>query len=407
MKTLLSSIFTVLFLLVPKAYLSAQQSENTVSYKVTYDFSDQKYTVWVVPEYTVPNSTNPGQAELGATAQVTLAVPKDFVISNVTDLTGSWEKSPLKLGPGQPGQDWSGSLLNPETNYYVLGKSAEETNYGTFTSGTDVPLFTFESNDCFGAVRIIEPDEPFVTAADNIFALNVANSFYSRSGTPEGGNQTPREQFRAVSGAAAKCAPDATDLSITKAAGSQSPGLNDIVTFSIVVKNNGLINATNITVKDSLPTGLQYISGAESIQNDQYFWTIGTLLPDESRTLTINARVISRGVSTNTASIEVLDQVDTDPTNDVSEVCVSVPIVLCQGETLELSAAGSSTNVQWFKDDVPFATGNTVSVTESGIYTPKSASSTCPDNNCCPIIVITEQCCPAEICIPFTVQKIR
>jgi hypothetical protein len=165
--------------------------------------------------------------------------------------------------------------------------------------------------------------------------------------------------------------------------------------------------ATNVVVKDSLPTGLQYLSGAESVRNGQYFWAISSLLPGESKTLTINARVIMPGISTNTAIIETLDQIDTDPTNDVAVVCVSVPIVLCQGESVELSVPSSSTNVQWYKDDVLFASGNTVLVTESGSYTNKSAENTCPTNNCCPIVVVTQLCCPAEICIPITIKKIR
>ncbi|MFB0947636.1 MAG: Ig-like domain-containing protein, partial [Spirosomataceae bacterium] len=208
MKSLFSSIFIVLLLLVPKAYSFAQQSERTVNYKVTYNFSDKKYTVWVVPEYDVPNVNNAGQFELGATAQVTLAVPKDFIISNVTDSAGVWEKSPLKLGPGLPNQDWSRSSLDPDANYYIMSKSSDEANYGTFTSGTAVPLFTFESNECLGPVRIIQPDEPFINAAYDIYSLNVANSFYSQSGTPQGGNQVPLEQFKAVAGTVAICTVD-------------------------------------------------------------------------------------------------------------------------------------------------------------------------------------------------------
>jgi uncharacterized repeat protein (TIGR01451 family) len=801
MKLLLvrQTAFLVLFLASTVAI--AQQSANTVDYKVTYNFSDQKYTVWVVPGYPVPNNTNSGQDELGATAQVTLAVPKDFVIRNVTDVTGSWEKSPLKLGPGQPNQDWSTSSLNSDTNYYALGKSADETNYGSFQSGIDVALFTFESNDCFGSVRIINPDEPIIVAAKNKFSLNVANSFYSRSGQSSGGNQSPLEQFRSVAGTAAICTLDfianpdnrttppgievtipvldndtkdgsplipsdytvsidtnpvngtvsvnndgtvnytpnagfsgidcfvyrvcevddpsvcrtadvcvtvpvarqifafddnniadintpvsgsvttndffnngippfvvsttpfslptngsvtlssngrytytpnngftgtdifeyrvcdsgnptacdiaavsidvqsnnvvnkppialgdkvvtktnvavrynvllndlepdgqplsatlliqpvngslifnpdgtftytpttdfegqdsftyqacdnaipelcddalvqievydfdvldqppvanddiyirqtdqnvtgnvlpndidpngliltvnttplsppskgtivlngngsfeytpgvnfegfdsfvyevcnnsltnrcsqatvfilagrldqeSTDISVVKLVNQSTVELNDEIIFSIIVKNNGSVVATNVVVKDSLPTGLQYLSGAESIRNGQYFWEIGLLLPGESKTLTINTKVIMRGVSTNTASIDTLDQIDTNPTNDVSAVCISVPIVLCQGESLELSVPGSSTNVQWYKDDVFFASGNTLLVTESGSYTNKSAENTCPTNNCCPIVVVTQLCCPAEICIPITIKKVR
>jgi uncharacterized repeat protein (TIGR01451 family) len=798
MKTLFSSIFIVLLLLVPKAYSFAQQSENTVNYKVTYNFSDRKYTVWVVPEYAVPNSNNTGQFELGATAQVTLAVPKDFVISNVVNITGIWEGSPRKFGPGLTDQDWSSSLLDPDTNYYIVSKSSNETNYGTFTSGTAVSLFTFESNECLGLIRIIQPDELFITAADDIYSLNVANSFYSRSGTPQGGNQIPLEQFKAVAGTVAICTVDfvanpdntttppnteviisvlnndtkngfviipsehevfidtppengtasvnsngsisytpnvgftgiecfayrvcedanlnvcrtanvcvtvpvarqifafddnnitdmnasvsgnvtandnlssgispfvvsvtpfslptngsvilssngqytytpnngfsgtdifeyqtcdsgnpavcdiaavnidvrnndvtnkspialadkvatrtnspisynvlfndgepdgqpliatvltqpvngnlsfnpdgtflytptsgfvgkdsfsyeacdnatpkacddamveievydsnmpsqppvanddiflgqpnqtmtgnvlqndidpsglaltvtaiplsppsvgtvvinsnggfeytyganfngfdsfvykvcnsinqcsqatvfivedaivsETDISVIKLVEQSVVELNDEVTFNIIVRNNGSVNATNIVIKDILPDGLQYVSGAELVQNGEYFWTISALLPNESKTLSIRTKVVVRGRTTNTASLESVDQDDTNSTNNVSQVCVSVPVVICQGEALELSVPSNFTNISWYKDGVFFGSGNAISVSENGSYANKSPNDACPTNNCCPIVVVTEVCCNLEICIPITIKKIR
>ncbi|MFT6202708.1 MAG: putative repeat protein (TIGR01451 family) [Spirosomataceae bacterium] len=198
-----------------------------------------------------------------------------------------------------------------------------------------------------------------------------------------------------------------TDISVVKTTSQTAVSLNDEVTFSIVVKNNGTINATNIRIKDTLPAGLQYISGAESIVGSDYFWQIAVLAPGASRTLSLKAKVIGRGISINTAVLVSLDQVDTNPDNDSSEVCVSVPIVLCQGEVLEFNSPANFTNVVWFKDGVQFGTGNTISVTESGSYTTKSSNDTCPTNNCCPIVVIIEVCCKVKICIPITVKKVR
>lgn len=188
----------------------AQNSTNTVSYRLTYDPATQRYTVFVVPNYSVPNTFNSGTVELGATAQVSLAVPANFVITGITDIRGTWEKNPLKLGPGNPNQDWSTSGLPVSTNYYVIGKSPDETNYGAFTSGTPVALFSFQGTACVGVVRLIEPTEPFISASDRIFALNTANSFYSRSGQPAAGNQNPLEQFVAVSGSPANCSTQST-----------------------------------------------------------------------------------------------------------------------------------------------------------------------------------------------------
>ncbi|NJN78481.1 MAG: cadherin-like domain-containing protein, partial [Saprospiraceae bacterium] len=262
---LMKGLFTRLLiasLLFVGFYTDAQQSTNTVGYKITYSQTTSTYTVWVVPDYSLPSSNNPEVTEKGATAQVTVAVPKDFVITNITDVRGSWEKSPLKLGPGQPGQDWSSTSLDTETNYYVIGKSAEETNYGSFNTGVDVALFTFQGNSCLGVVRIIEPNEPFIVAADNLFSLNTANSFYSRSGQPAGGNQNPLEQFRTVVGSPANCS---LDLSAVADNATTSPS----VPINISVLTNDTKNGVPITINDvSLVVSQNASNGNSSINAD-------------------------------------------------------------------------------------------------------------------------------------------
>lgn len=223
MNTFYRTFLLIVALFAPASNSFAQQSQYTVSYKVAYNASDQRYTVYVVPEYNVPNVVNTTQNEIGATASVTIAVPKDFsLVGNVTDIKGDWQQS-IKLGPGQPNQDYTGYALDPNTNYYVIGKSANSTNYGTFTSGVPVALFSFAGNGCFGQIRVIEPNEPFIEAAFDKLSFNVANSFYSQS------SNNIDEQFRAVSGPPACCmaltfvsisSPISTNAGVTQAISS-------------------------------------------------------------------------------------------------------------------------------------------------------------------------------------------
>jgi len=109
-------VFTLLLLI--SSTVKGQISSNTVKYQVTYNPANQVYTAWVVPDYGVPNANNSTSTELGGTAQFSLAVPKDFVITNITDVKGTWTKvddsSFRKLGPGQPNQVWTG--LDPTLN---------------------------------------------------------------------------------------------------------------------------------------------------------------------------------------------------------------------------------------------------------------------------------------------------
>ena len=184
-----------------------QQSVNTIDYQVTYETGTQIYNVWVVPNYGTPNAINPDSFERGATAQVTLKVPTGFTIANITDVVGSWGKSPLKMGPAeQP------SLLGTTTpalpsgkSYYVIGKELGETNYGQFQNGQAIKLFTFTGSGCFGPVEVISSSDVFIIVSDNVLSLNIAPSFYSISGQNLGGNIDPAEQFRAPFGAPANC----------------------------------------------------------------------------------------------------------------------------------------------------------------------------------------------------------
>lgn len=198
-------VFVWVFLVVQAAM--AQQSTNTVKYQVTYNSTTNLYTAFVVPDYSVPNSNNNTATEKGASAQFTLVVPKDFVITQVNDIKGIWLKPGdpgfTKLGPGNPGQSYPG--LDPTLNYYVIGKSATETDYGTFAPNVPVALFTFRGNGCFGPIKPLPKNDPFISAADTQASLNVGNNFYSRSGQSNAGNSVPLEQFVGLTGNPAEC----------------------------------------------------------------------------------------------------------------------------------------------------------------------------------------------------------
>jgi uncharacterized repeat protein (TIGR01451 family) len=469
-----------------------QQSVNTVNYKVTYDPATQIYTTWVIPNYSVPNTLNTGTTEKGATAQFTLIVPKTFIISNITDIRGIWEKTPLKLGPGQPSQDWSAyPSLDPNSNYYVVGKSPSESDYGTFTQGQAVSLFTFKGNGCFGPIVSIPTNSPFIAAAEANYSLGVANSFYSRSGQPAGGNQNPLEQFSAVSGGPAICdntpivlanpetpttpngsstttnvlsndkingnpvsitdvnvtidqqptngtvvvnadgtikytptgtftgtdcyvykvcskttttacdtakvcvtvqAPivgnKSTDLRVSKKVNTKSAAINDVLTYTVVVKNTGLANATNIVVSDSLGAGLSYISATASKGTfSNPTWSIPSIMVGDSAILTVSAKVLSEGISFNYAKL------------------VS-PVKLCTGDKIELSAPANYSSVTWYKDGSFVGTGNTLLVGTSGSYTVSATNSSCPATGCCPIVVIVADCC-VPVCVPMVIKRLK
>ncbi|GAB3022968.1 cadherin-like domain-containing protein [Spirosoma pulveris] len=276
-----------LILLLSSGRLLAQQSSNTVKYRVTYSTTTQRYTVWVVPDYATPNSYNGGSSEFSSTAQVTLKVPIGFVIQNILDASGtqSWEKAPAKLGPGLSltattgavfTQDYSPAVLDPNYAYYVIGKAPTESNLGPFVVGVPVALFTFSGNGCSGPIQIMPPGDPFIQAAYDTYSYNVPNSFYSSSGQPSGGNQDPLEQFIAVSGASADCQPPQTPTVVITgpAMGTTVASLNPPISGTATPGSSVTVtgpNGQSCIITAAIPSGtwtctsLTFVNGPASV----------------------------------------------------------------------------------------------------------------------------------------------
>jgi uncharacterized repeat protein (TIGR01451 family) len=246
MKRFLQQLALVCLLLVSLQGYSQIVSTNVVNYQITYNAVTDRYTAWVVPLYNVPNSNNVGGTEFGGTAQFTVKVPTSFSVTDIQDVNGTWEKAPLRLGPGNANQTWTG--LDPAFNYYVVGKSPSETNYGSFQTGVPVQLFTFRGNGCFGPVQPLPAGDTFIAIANTAASLNVSNSFYSRSGQPAGGNVVPLEQFVNITGPGGDCRP----ISAIADSGTLTAGTSTTVNVLANDTNKGTpASTTNVTVSVS------------------------------------------------------------------------------------------------------------------------------------------------------------
>ena len=116
--------------------------------------------------------------------------------------------------------------------------------------------------------------------------------------------------------------PQIADLSLLKTVDNVSPRVGDIATFTLLLSNAGPNDATNVTVVDQLPEGLEFVSTVPSL--GQYnaadgVWNVGLLPVGESRTLLIRARVTTTGIKVNSAQVATADQFDPDssPNNNV------------------------------------------------------------------------------------------
>ncbi|WP_161604659.1 SdrD B-like domain-containing protein [Roseiconus nitratireducens] len=121
--------------------------------------------------------------------------------------------------------------------------------------------------------------------------------------------------------AGATVTPATADLSVEKTADDMTPNVGDDVVFTIRVRNDGPDDATNVALRDQIPTGMTL---AESTVTDGDYdasngvWTIPSLPAGQDATLTLQASVDSVEDKTNVAQIIASDQFDPDstPAND-------------------------------------------------------------------------------------------
>ena len=120
-----------------------------------------------------------------------------------------------------------------------------------------------------------------------------------------------------------------SDINISKVVDNASANVGQNVVFTITARNDGPNDATNLEVRDELPVGYTFVSSSTasgSYDDGSDIWTIGSLANGASATLTITATVISIDDNTNTASVEALDQVDPDNTDDSASATVTPPV---------------------------------------------------------------------------------
>ena len=121
--------------------------------------------------------------------------------------------------------------------------------------------------------------------------------------------------------------PSTADLSVSKAVDAASPLEGGEVVYTVVVRNNGPLDATGVELTDRLPVGVSYGSddAGTSYDSGSGVWTVGTLSNGETKTLHITATVVAAGGTTitNTASVSGLEP-DPVPGNDSASVDVTV-----------------------------------------------------------------------------------
>jgi uncharacterized repeat protein (TIGR01451 family) len=153
--------------------------------------------------------------------------------------------------------------------------------------------------------RVASPD-----AATNTATITHADQFDQNPG-----NNT----------AAATATPQQADLQVTKSVSDPTPNVGDTITYTITLRNAGPDAATNVTLEDSLPADVTFVSAAPSqgsYNSATGVWTVGTVSPGIPLTLILTATVTSPGATANTATVSHSDQFDQNPGNNTATTSI-------------------------------------------------------------------------------------
>ena len=115
------------------------------------------------------------------------------------------------------------------------------------------------------------------------------------------------------------------DLALTKTLTTPPPiNIGDNVVFALTVTNNGPSAATGVTVTDTLPAGLTYVSNdcGASFAAPTLTWNVGALAVSASATCNLTVTVTQAGPIVNSASVSG-NEPDPTPGNDTDVETVS------------------------------------------------------------------------------------
>ena len=117
---------------------------------------------------------------------------------------------------------------------------------------------------------------------------------------------------------------ESIDLNLTQELITTTPNVDGLVSFRLLLRNEGDDTATNIVVTDTLPAGISYRSNqaaaGTAFNPTGGLWTIGSLAPGGTASLVITGLLTTGEPQTNTAEVTAVDQFDADstPNNNIA-----------------------------------------------------------------------------------------
>ena len=136
------------------------------------------------------------------------------------------------------------------------------------------------------------------------------------------------------------------DVSLSKTASNTHPAVDDEVDYTLTASNAGPNDATGVTIRDSLPAGLDFIDASPGCDNSNVGVTcdIGTLASGASTSVTVRTRTTAAiaGTSVGNLASVTANELDPDLSNNQATATIDVqPLV-----DLALKKVASNTSPQ-------------------------------------------------------------
>jgi uncharacterized repeat protein (TIGR01451 family) len=140
--------------------------------------------------------------------------------------------------------------------------------------------------------------------------------------TTSAGNVVPGLTTNSATATVLVANANSADVAIVKTAVPNPVSQGEIITYSLAITNNGPASATNVTVMDTLPTQVTYLSvtttaGTCSEAGGAVMCLLGTMANGGTATVTIVTTAGTPGIVSNTATVKA-DQTDPNPANNSS-----------------------------------------------------------------------------------------
>lgn len=127
------------------------------------------------------------------------------------------------------------------------------------------------------------------------------------------------------------------DVTVRKLVSQSNPNYMDLVTWTLIISNNGPDKATDIYVEDALPEGLVLVNyTATKGIYDNGLWIMCCLENGEEQRLDIITRVDKTGVLTNIAVIHA-EEYDPNVTNNQDNKSIDIPLAVDVAVTIEVN----------------------------------------------------------------------